>query len=263
MILYRKLLQTYTKFIHQVPFIKLGEITNFEELLNEFESNDVLQSPKALLSTHPVDLEYTGVDVVGLFDYDGKDFSHLGERYLKIDSQLESIFKIGSPTNPTALAGKLPKISTLVKHILEQPGRVRISRLSPHKHGEWHSHGNIHPLLEVVLHIPLISNQLAHTQVGQCPPLFTDDSESCFRIPKKYHTTHFKPGEIWLLNGMMSHRVINDSDQERVHIWCQSFFLDHDKKIVNTTLLDMLDNAIQNYKGPYFEKQSTDNPATN
>ena len=254
MILYRKLLQTYTKFIHQVPFIKLGEIDNFEELLNEFESNYVLQSPKALLSKHPVDLEYTGVDVVGLFDYDGKDVSHLGETYLEMNPQPGLRFKQGDLTRPTALADKLPKISTLVKNILEQPGRVRISGLSPHKYGAWHSHGGIHPLLEIVLHIPLISNQLVYAQAGHCPTLFNDDSEYRYRIPEKYHTTHFKPGEIWLLNGMMSHRVINDSDQERVHIWCQSFFLDNDKKIVNTTLLGMLDNAMQNYTGPYVEK---------
>jgi len=57
----------------------------------------------------------------------------------------------------------------------------------------------------------------------------------------------------------MSHRVINDSDQERVHIWSQSFFLDNYKNIVNPKLMSMLTAAISEYQGPYVEEQFAQN----
>jgi len=258
MILYQELFRSHSKFINHIPFIKLGEIDNLGELTSEALNFYKNHKPTALLSTHPTDLEYTGVDVLGIYDYAGQDIGKFGESYLGEHHNTivpELSYQMGEQTFQTGASKDLPKISTLINNLMDFPGRVRLSKLQPHKHGGWHSHGSC-PLLEITLHIPLVSNTLVQAQVGYCS---TRNDGYQYLIPKTYHSTHFKPGEIWLLNGMMSHRVINDSDQERVHIWSQSFFLDHHKNIVNTKLLSMLTAAISEYQGPYVEEQFTQN----
>ena len=83
MISYQELFRSHSKFINHIPFIKLGEIDNLSELTNEALNFYKNRKPTALLSIHPTDLEYTGVDVLGIYDYAGQDISHIGESYLE------------------------------------------------------------------------------------------------------------------------------------------------------------------------------------
>jgi hypothetical protein len=249
---YKQLFQAHSKFINQIPFIKLGEVDNLQELTNEALNFYKNHKPAALLSTHPVDLEYTGVDVLGIYDYSGKNISQFGESHFRDhhDSIAPNLnYQLGERTFQTDLGKDLPKISAVVDNLLDNPGRVRLSKLRSHKYGGWHSHGYT-PLLEITLHIPLVSNRLVNAQAGYCCMSYSDYR---YRVPAAYHTTFFKPGEIWLLNGMFSHRVVNDSDEDRIHIWSQSHFLDNDKNIVNTKLLHMLTDAMDQYQGPYLK----------
>ena len=252
---YKQLFQTHSKFINHIPFIKLGEVDNLDELVAEANQLYKNYTPTALLSKHPTDITYTGVDVLGIYDYSGQNISQFGESYFEQNHNTVAAglnYQMGEPTQQTELGKQLPKISAVVCDLLDQPGRVRLSKLQSHKSGSWHSHGH-NPLLEIVLHIPLVSNVLVQAQVGYCP-ILGDEMSYRYQVPNTYHTTHFKPGEIWLLNGMFSHRVINESNQDRVHIWSQSMFLDHQKNIVNTKLLNMLSTAMLQYQGPYVEK---------
>jgi hypothetical protein len=280
---YKQLFQTHSKFINHIPFIKLGEVDNLDELVAEANQLYKNYTPTALLSKHPTDATYTGVDVLGIYDYSGQNISQFGDSYLLLKqptdiafagiydyhgqniSQLGDLYseqnhntvaaglnyQMGELTQQTELGKQLPKISAVINDLLDHPGRVRLSKLQSRKFGGWHSHG-YNKLLEITLHIPLVSNTLVQAQSGYCPILGGDSYR--YLVPDTYHTTHFKPGEIWLLNGMFSHRVTNESDHDRIHVWSQSMFLDHQKNIVNTKLLDMLTHAVLQYQGPYIEK---------
>jgi|694.fasta_scaffold53795_10 hypothetical protein len=252
---YKELFKAHSKFINEIPFIKLGEVDNLQELVDELELFYKEYATQTLLTVHPTNINHTGVDVLSIYDYGGQDVGHYGEAYLtqhQSDLSTSLAYSLGDLTYKTDNGQHLPKICNLVESLLDHPGRARISQLAAHKHGGWHGHG-YNKLLEITLHIPLISTTLSQVQVGNCSSGH-NNAELMYQVPETYHTTHFKPGEIWMLNGMHSHRIINDSDHARTHVWIQSYFFNPQHHLVNNKLLDMLIAALAIYQGPYIKK---------
>lgn len=251
---HKELLQSYNKFINHIPFIKLGHVDDVAGMAAEALQIYQEYSPSALLSKHPDDETYTGVDVLGIYDYKGLPISRYGETYLSENNKdivPDLTYQFGEKTELTEIGVRLPKISAAIEDIVEYPGRVRLSKLRANSSGGWHSHGR-DPLFEIVLHIPLITNEQVTAQVGYCSMLW-EESKYRYHVPDTYETTCFRAGEIWLLNGMMSHRVVNASEVDRVHVWMQGHFVDHHKRIVNAKLLQMLTSALTEYQGPYIQ----------
>lgn len=244
----------YQKLLN-IPFLKLGQVDNFDSIQQEAETayQKYHSSLEPLHTSYSKDSLMLNLDVLGLFDYKG-----LAEASSRCDSSLTNYlirgkmsipFKQGEKTVATKISQEVPILRDYLKELFEHPGRIRFSVLRPNKSVGWHSHYNVST--ELTIHIPLITNSDVYAQVARCEfDQLTTEEDWFPESPKECYTQHFAPGEIWLLNSKHYHRLVNNGTTDRVHVWATAYLHDQNGAPVNTSLVQLLESAVNRYTGP-------------
>lgn len=244
----------YAKLL-SVPFLKLGQVENFDSMHQEA----VAAYHKHYTNLEPLhtncskDQLMLNLDVLGIFDYKGlaEVSSHCDStlnNYL-LKGKLPVRFKQGEKTVATKFSHEVPILRDYLKELFDHPSRIRFSVLQSNKSVGWHTHYNVST--ELTIHIPLITNTQVYAQVARCDFDKLKTEEDWFPTnPKECHTQHFAPGEIWLLNSKHYHRLVNDSPTARVHMWATAYLYDQNRMPVNAELMRLIESAVNNYTGP-------------
>lgn len=247
----------YKSFIN-IPFLDLGPIENFDAIYKE---SNLAYNNSQLLTMHsrnPTDNTYLNLDVQGVFDFKGfPEISAHCESCLtdfKLQDKLHVPFATAEITKATPFSKKVPAITSYIKNTLEHPGRARFSVLKAKKDVGWHAHyyyGEKHT--ELTLHMSIKTNPKVLAEVGYCNFKNLNKFEDWFDPPAQVHSKHFSQGRLWLLNSRHSHRFVNPSDEDRIHMWITTYFYDNKGNATNHKLAEMISEAISNYDGEYLK----------
>ncbi len=252
-------IQNLYQSLINVPFLNLGPVDNFAAL--QSEAIEVYNNTELLTmhSTNPKDKTYLNLSVEGIFDYKGlPEIAGHCDSCLpeyQVRGKLTVPFAPGERTRATEFSKKIPSITNFITTLLDHPGRARLSVLNANTAVGWHSHFyGKSTSTEITLHVPMVTNQQVLAEVGQCDfDALSSDSATFsdwFKIPEKIYSTHFTEGNIWLLNSRHSHRFVNQSDSNRIHLWITTFLTDNKEDPVNQHLYRMIQTAMDAYSGP-------------
>lgn len=205
-------------------FLKLTDIDNYQELIDEFKSLTLVLSPYTIIHQGkkytPLDL-----DVASLIDVND-DPTAGGLGYNLAGSFAKHRVK------ETSLAKHAPKIMDTLYRLFGRDWirRVKISKLPPSSNMLLHRH----PYLdlpngnnEVVVHIPLQTNNNVLAVVDK----LGDGKNS-----KK---THFSLGSAWYLNTFYHHKFENNGTEDRYHLWINLVWNDTECGI-NPNMINMV-----------------------
>ena len=145
----------------------------------------------------------------------------------------------------TELGQCLPLALMIIKRLFDRPGRCRITSMAPGGSLNWHSHcqfntGNYegHGQYDLaIVHVPLITNP-----------------DVKFGVTKFHHSEHginpvwqhYAAGECWLLNAWHEHNVVNEGDEERIHLMMYGSLRD-------PKLMPFILQGLRQYEGPRIE----------
>lgn len=254
-------LNLYRKIVN-IPFLDLGPVPNFARM--QAEAMEVYQNNELMImySRNPTDDTYLNLMVQGIFDYKGlpEISSHCDSclPQYKVRDKMPVKFQTGERTRATEFSKQTPVMVEYLTNLLDNPGRSRFSVLKAGQRNGWHSHyyGQF-DYTEITLHVPLVTNPSVLAQVGQCDfaalDAATASPEQWFAEPDKVFSSYFTPGHLWLLNSKHSHRFVNHSQQDRIHLWITTQLIDVDGEPINNDLLTKIKSAVDSYSGPIID----------
>jgi len=238
-----------------LPKVPLNEILKD---LNQFKNEDYLPYQTATKNKEFFNFLAKNWHGMCLIDSvkNGKQFMDYYTNVIN-DDKLEFNFneKGQAVFKPTTVGELCPNILNYCYEIVEKPKRTRLSRLVAGGHFHWHSHKVLSESKQsnkkftnkdgkykntVIMHIVLKTNEKCWMGVSNQHP-FGGHSY-------KIHKQHYGLGEIWILNGDYYHNPFNGGEEDRDHIMLYADPLD--KK-----LYPILENAINNYKGPVLNEK--------
>lgn len=181
------------------PMLKeiLLNIDSYSEIqLNERLAGDVAQQFKDSWAAR------------GLIDYTSDS------RKILTYQKIVSIF--GSPPVEyfkTDLYSSLPETISLVKWLTHKPQITRIFSIKAGMALPWHNHylqsSNEKDYKTLVFQVPLLNSHRCLYEVRD-------------RYSNQIHSHIYKPGEIWLFNSFHDHRVINQSELDRLSLFIET-----------------------------------------
>ena len=248
----------YNKLIN-VPFLDLGPLPNFDLLFNE--SLQIYNTTKLteMQTLNPTDNLYLNLSVEGIFDYKGfpEISAHCDSclKDYKVQGKLHLPYTVAEKTKATQFSKKVPAITDYITSILDHPGRARFSVLKAKSSVGWHTHFQSYELSELALHIVLRTNPKVTAEVSYCDFANLNSVDDWYHQPEnKIYSTHFTQGNLWLLNTNHYHRFVNDSDEDRIHVWITTFLYDNHGNSVNHKLANKINQALDSYQGNYVSK---------
>lgn len=211
-------LKIFSENLKNLVFSELDIQVPFDDIKKEF-NNFSLNNSIELVSfqTHKKRPVAYNLDVLGLIDFDTDPRSSS----MYTGKEHKDKFPDRKP-RATDLYKFFPKtIDWIFKNI---PGVVRckISKLAAGKSVAWHRHPDHLIKLDGVLHIPIITNPKVKMLVR-----FLDGSN-------KEYAWHFEAGKLYwfLASENVEHSVINESEEDRWHLWINTHILDSQYRIV-------------------------------
>lgn len=239
--------------VSQIPFIDLGPIPNFDQMQSEviaaYKSTAVSLNP--MHSKHYENDLYLNLGVRGVYDYDGlNDIAQYCHSCLAFEEDYKHLIpRFFGKTEPTKFSKQMPLLTSYISDIFDHPGRCRFSVLHSFEEVGWHTH-YYDSRCEITFHIAFQTDPEILAQVGPIDPLTLKSVADWHKAPETYYSKHFDPGQLWLLNSRHSHRFINPTDVNRIHLWGTTWLFDADNETpINIPFIKKLDEIDKNYTG--------------
>jgi hypothetical protein len=215
-------IKSFIKNVENLVFAELDIEVPFDIIkkeFDEFQSKNTI--PLVPYQTHTQNKREYNLDVLGLIDVDSdprKASIYLGDKQKLPGSRIPK---------PTDLYTFFPKtIDWIFKNI---PGvyRCKISKLAAGKTTVYHSHPDHLPLLDGVLHIPIITNNNVSMHVKR---LDNKDKE---------YSYHFETGKLYWFSAIrdVEHSVVNFGNTDRWHLWINTRIIDTHYRVIGNDIL--------------------------
>lgn len=157
--------------------------------------------------------------------------------------------------SPTVVLTDLGKMMPTCVSAIQKVGgdrfRARLMRVAPRKRLTWHSHVKLarysQPPTLLTAHIPILMPKGFRFEVihDQWFRWSNTGFDGTVVLPEMIQSAWYPPGQCTVFNSLHPHRVVNDSDEERISIM---LYLDLNDRRVS----DLVAPAVASYTGPFI-----------
>ena len=232
-------IELYEK-LKRIPFLRLGKIDFLPELQQELLAN---LNKTDFYPFNNGNSGYMNSDLDPIYEQPGFNKNSSEELIYNLTHSLNDNNNKYPKFELQQLGKDCPLLKKATDDLVSEPGAVRLSRMMANNDKmpmHWHYFMDVIPnCTEVVMHIPIITNNKVYAQVKTTNGFV--------------YRQHFKAGEIWFLNAYQMHNTINLSNETRYHLWINCYLNHPDRTPLNLKLAQLLEDKIKTYNGPLLE----------